>query len=143
MTKAELITALEGKFTKVFSPSLTQTYDNFNYYLVKVYDVIDDSIRDFNVAFYVKDEGQGTERAFWSPSEPKQSPSISTSTKLQNYIDARIADDTIEIGKIEVLNNANEAAIVTVVLDQSGILVEKKLLVDTDAQGDLRYRVIG
>jgi len=143
MTKAELITALEGKFYKVFTPTLGQTLDNLNYYLVKVFDKVGDTLRDSNMAFYVEDEGTGSEVAYWSPNEPKPTSTERFEDKLQAYLNAKITDGTVEGAFIVESNAICENAIIKAIKDNAGILEEITLLLDKDAQGDVRYRLIG
>ena len=139
MTKAELMVALEGKFYKVFTPALQQTYDNLKYYLVKVYDKIGDAIRDQNIPFYVEDEGLPSEAAFWSPSEPKPDKIPGVQEKLNGFISAKIEDGTIEAAFAEQIDPVNETAIYKVVMPD---LSEKRLFIDRDAGGNLRYRLM-
>ena len=139
MTKAELITALNAKFHKVFTPDLKQTYDNIKYYTVSVFDKAGDSLRDQNIPFYVEDEGEPSEAAYWSPSEPKPDPVGGFQQEVAAYIAAKITDDTIEGAFPESIDVINENAIYRVVMPD---LSEKRLFVDKDGNGDLRHRAL-
>jgi hypothetical protein len=143
MTKSELLTALNGKFYKVGAPN-QQQIDEFGiqYYLVKVYDKVGDAIRDMNLAFYVEAEGQPSEAAYWSPSEPKPTPIESSRQKLLNYIESKITDGTIRAGYIEQADFISETVIIKVVMEIGGNTVEKRIFIDKDPQGNLRQEVL-
>ena len=143
MIKSELITALEGKFYKLFTPTLGQSIGNLNYYLVKLFDKVGDCLRDSNLAFYVENEGEVDEAAYWSPKEPKPTQVESFDAKAQAYLNTKIADGTVEGAFIIESNSKCENATVKVIIDNSGTLEEKTLLLDKDSQGDARHRIIG
>ncbi len=142
MKKADLLQALSTKFYKVETPNLQQTYGNLKYYLVKVYDVIGEALRDANIAFYVENEGQGNEAAYWSPSEPKPG----TPQFLQDldvYIASLLTDGTFEmlIGKGTV-DAVNESSIVTAIVTSGNTLEERRYLIDKDTGGNFQNRQI-
>jgi len=137
MTKQDLLNALTTKFRRVETPHEQATYGNLKYYLVKVYDLIGDALRDANIAFYVEDEGLPTEAAYWSPSEPKKAPATGFQQEVTAYVASKIADGTIEGAFSEMVDQVNENAIYTVVMPD---LTERRLFVDKDGNGDLRHR---
>ena len=138
MTKQDLLDALSTKFHRVEDPGEPrQKYGNLWYYLVKVYDLVGEGLRDMNIPFYVEDEGLPSEVAYWSPSEPKPTPVSGFQQEVTIYISGKIADGTIEGAFSEMLDTVNETAIYKVVMPD---LTEKRLFVDKDGDGDLRYR---
>ncbi len=137
MKKAELLQKLNDKFYRVDDPGeARQTYGNLKYYLVKVYDVIGEGLRDVNIAFYVESEGEVDEVAYWSPSEPKPDPISGFQNEVNVYIAGKITDGTIEAAFTEQIDPVNETAIYKVVMPD---LTEKRLFVDKD-NGNLRHR---
>jgi len=136
MKKAGLLQKLNDKFYKIETPNLQQTYGNLKYYLVKVYDVINEALRDANIAFYVENEGQAGEVAYWSPSEPKPDPVSGFQNEVNVYITSKITNGTIEAAFAEQIDRMNETAIYKVVMPD---LTEKRLFVDK-YNGDLRHR---
>ena len=141
MTKTELLTALNGKFYLVSNPVMKADLDGLKWYMVKVYDKINDSLRDTTIAFYVENEGEGGEVAYWSPSEPKPTPVTGFALEVSNYIQAKITDGTIEGGFVNSVDNAKEIAYGTAIVDVSGDLQEKKILVDKDGE-TIRHRMV-
>jgi hypothetical protein len=140
MNKTELLQALSSKFYRVETPTEQQDYGNLKYYLVKVYDLVGDGLRDSNIAFYVENEGQGNEAAYWSPAEPKPDSPIATfQQEINTYISAKVADSTIEAAFPELVDISNEVAVYHVVMPN---LTEKRLFVDKDVNGDLQHRLI-
>lgn len=139
MTKQELLDALATKFYRVEAPVKQQEYGNLWYYLVKVYDLVGDSIRDKNVAFYVEDEGEATEAAYWSPSEPKPTQESGFQQEVTDYVASKIADETIEGAFSEQIDTVNENAIYKVIMPD---LTERRLFVDRNSTEDLRYRLL-
>lgn len=103
MTKTELLLALEGKFhivlelmaVKVITPTL-------NFYRVKVFDLVNGGLRDQSISFYVEDEGEPSEAAYWSPAEPKKDPAPDGPAKLvAEYLDSKVTDGSIRAYIIE------------------------------------------
>lgn len=144
MNKSELLAELATKFYKVGTAN-QQSIDEFGiqYYLVKVYDKVGDAIRDMNLAFYVEAEGQVTEAAYWSPSEPK--PTVVPSgfqVDIDNYIQSKIDVGAIEGAFTDSIDIVKEIAYGRAIIDVSGTLTEKKIFIDKDANGDLRHRAV-
>ncbi|MCK5608633.1 hypothetical protein KAR91_42515 [Candidatus Pacearchaeota archaeon] len=136
MKKVDLLQALSVKFHKVETPNLVQTYGSLKYYQVKVYDVIGETIRDMNIPFYVENEGQAGESAYWSPAEPKPDPVGGFQNEVAAYITGKITDGTIEAAFAEQIDRVNKTAIYKVVMPD---LTEKRIFVDKD-NGNLRHR---
>ena len=146
MTKQELLQKLSIKFHKIGTPHPQYTSgdppvptpdeNGYQYYLVKVHDSVNDGLRDINIGFWVENEGQGNEVAFWSPSEPKPEPISGFQQEVTTYIVAKITDGTIEAAFPEQLDPLNGTAIFKVVMPD---LTERRLFVDKDG-GVLRHR---
>ena len=137
MNKAELLGKLNDKFHRVDDPgTAVQTYGNLKYYQVKVYDVVGETIRDMNIPFYVENEGQAEEAAYWSPAEPKPDAISGFQNEVAVYIAGKITDSTIEAAFAEQIDRVNETAIYKVVMPD---LTEKRIFVDKD-NGNLRHR---
>jgi len=137
MTKADLIAKLEVKFHRIETPQMAADYGGLKYYLVKVYDLVSDALRDANIAFYVQDEGTPSETAYWSPSEPKPEAISGFQQEVTVYISDKIVAGIIEAAFAEQIDPVNENAIYKVVMPD---LTEKRLFVDKDSNGNLRYR---
>ena len=135
MKKAELIQALETKFHRVETPVEQADYGGLKYYLVKVYDLVNDGLRDVNIAFYVEDEGQPSEAAYWSPSEPKPSPVSGFQQELATFIASKILAGAIKGAFAEKVDQVNETAIYQVVWSD---LSERRYFVSKDVSGDLQ-----
>ena len=135
MKKAELIQALETKFHRVETPVEQADYGGLKYYLVKVYDLVNDGLRDVNIAFYVEDEGQPSEAAYWSPSEPKPSPVSGFQQELATFIASKILAGAIKGAFAENVDQVNETAIYQVVWSD---LSERRYFVSKDVSGDLQ-----
>lgn len=96
MTKAELITALQAKYHIVLDPDAGKTITpTLTYYRIKVFDLVNGGLRDQNLAFYVEDEGQPGEAAYWSPSEPKPTPQENAQALLVAFLNGKITDATV------------------------------------------------
>lgn len=143
MKKADLLQALNTKFYKVLNVTMHQQENNLKWYTVKCYDKIGNALRDINVPFYVENEGQPNEVAYWSPSEPKPAPVTGGfQVELSAYIISKVGDGTIEGAVAESIDNVNETAVVRIIKDVSGSLTELRLFIDKDTNGDLQHRQI-
>ena len=74
MNKAELLTALAGKFDTVISVAKQSEVLGVSYYVANVFDVMGDTGRTVNVMFFVKNDGLAGEVAYWGGGEPKPAP---------------------------------------------------------------------
>jgi len=141
MKKAELLRRLGEKFHRVEAAKLQQTYGNLKWYLVKVYDLVNAALRDANIAFYVEDEGQTTETAYWSPSEPKLEVVVGFAQELSVYISQKMAEGVLKAVFVKDIDSQNETAIVRGVkqtlLDG---LREFSFLIRRDADGNLQLK---
>ncbi len=95
-------------------------------------------------AFYVKDRGTQDEEALWfKGNDPKpDDPPVTFREQLDTYLQNRIDDDTILHYSNVSANEATERGTATVILDQSGDLVERRIALWKDAQGNPQYQVI-
>jgi len=138
MNKSELLEKLSEKFYKVETPTLKQTpVGNLKQYLVKVYDLIGDALRSMELGFYVKDEGETSEVAFWLSSEPKPTSVAGFTEEINDYIKDIIGTGKIEGAFIEIIDEVNEIAVASIVMND---LTKQRRFVDRDADGNLRHR---
>ncbi len=142
MTKADLIAALATKYFIVRTPVLQSTEGDLNWYTAKVYDKIDEALREGNISFWVQNDGISGETAYWSPAEPKPAPTTTFVGELEDYIGSKITAGVIEGGFITYINESNEIAYGIAIVDQAGTLVEKKVFLDKDSGGNLQHRVV-
>lgn len=119
MNKAELLTSLETKFHVVLTPELQNTEKGIAFYLVGVFDldVGIDAITRQNIGFYVEEEGEAGETAYWSQREPKAvvSPPQFVSDVVA-FITEKIGDGTLLAGYVQAVDELNETATVNAYL---------------------------
>lgn len=139
MNKLELLTALNEKFHKVYIPVKQGVADEITVYKVLVYDKIDGILRKSVLDFYVENEGDAEEVAYWHNFEPKATPSVTFRDEVNAYIQVEIDAETIEGAFIESIDGAKEIAIVNIVMPD---LTEQKRFVDKNISGDLQHRRI-
>lgn len=140
MNKAEIITALEGKYYRVAQPTLTLTDNGIKRYQVTVFELKNgDCLSRLVYQFYVEDEGQPTEMAYWEGREPAiDLPSFER--EVETYIGEKIADETIEAAFIQDISD-HERAIADAYVVEGADIVKKIVLVDKYL-GQIRHRVI-
>ena len=97
-----------------------------------------------NCSFYVKDRGGAGEVATWfKGSDPKPpAPDVTFQQQLTTWLQGKVADDTIKHYSDVSANNDTERATCTIVVDESGTFVEKRVALWKDAQGNPQYQVI-
>ena len=119
MTKQELLDSLALKYDVVGEPR--QTNDS-RWYQVEVMDMDGDVLKQGKVTFWVLDEGESTEVAYWHGTEPK--PTLPTpsgfSVDVQQYITDRINDGTIRLAVIESTDEARERAVAWAIIGSPG-----------------------
>jgi len=145
MNKQDVMDAIEGKFESVFSYTMREELGNVKWYLAYVFDVSGNNATKKNVGFYVEDEGTVDEKAFWHGNEPKPTPPTPSPTfqqKLQERLSTLISAGTIQAGTIQAVDSVNKTATASILLVINSILVEKRFLIDKDAQDDWRRREI-
>jgi hypothetical protein len=142
MTKNELITILTSKFYKVDSPTLQETRQNINKYMVRIFEKSGDMLHGRNINFYVENEGEVSEAAYWAGLEPGISSS-QFMLDLDNYVNNLVSSGVIEtILSREGVDIINETAIILAIEKSGNTLEERRYLIDKNAQGDLRHRQI-
>lgn len=142
MNKSELLTILAGKYDRVLNVDPRELVAGVQVYLANVLDVSGDTAIKANVGFYVIDEGQPGEIAYWMNAEPKPMPVVTFQAELSAYLDTQVGAGTIIfyniVGTLPAINRAK----VDVILDQAGTLIERTIGVWKNAQGDFNYQVI-
>lgn len=144
MNKTELLTALEGKYHVVLTPSHQRTEGAIAKYLVGCYDKAGENLSRLNLAFYVENEGEGGEVAYWAQFEPKPAPPIpvaSFASEVQAYITTKITDDVIEGAFIESISEASETAVAVGYLVVAGSLVSRRIFIDKDGE-TIQHRAV-
>lgn len=138
MTKTELITKLNAKFSEVAPEA-----DWINEKTYMGYDLIRISVMESNGSFKSQNDVSVWKKNttyYWYNAEPKAT-SFKFGEDINTYIQAKINDGTIEAAFLESIDKKNEKAIGSVVIDEGG-LVQKRLLIDRNTSGNLQYRVI-
>lgn len=144
MIKSELLVALGQKFYKVLEPQMQRTEAGITWYLVGVYDQNGTIITRQNISFYVEGEGQAEEVAYWQQVEPKaEVPQVVTFPKaVDDYIDQKVANGVIEAAIPEKISELHKVAVYMVYRMVADVLTESRMLLDKDAKGNIRHRII-
>ncbi len=123
MTKQELLDALALKFHIVLGEQLRNTEGNVNFYLIGVFDrdLTLETVTRKNIGFFVEDEGQPAEAAFWNKAEPKLTPPSPPqfSVDVDDFIAAEITTKRFLSADITKLDLRNEKAVGNVYLPGS------------------------
>lgn len=144
MNKAELLSQLNQKFIKV--GTVEEAYVNaedkaireaegVKFYKVAVYAQTGETGVRRVVYFYVKDEGQPSEDAFFHESEPAGSILAQDFRgEVEDLIDAKVQAGTLVRGEIIKVNNSARHAVVRAFVIEVKDVVEKLFFVyrDTD-----------
>ena len=142
MNKQELLAILATKYYKVKGTlNESSEFGDVKYYTARVIEELPSgAFNDTTVAFWVEKEGTAQEKAVWQRAEPKPdvSPILPFSVRLNAFLASKMADGTIDAAFVENTDDANERAIVKAVIN----LGEKRVLIDKDAQGKFRYRLL-
>lgn len=145
MDKRELLDALATKFYQVLTPEPQRDEAGVKWYLVGTYDKLNGVMRRQNVSFYVENEGQAEETAYWANSEPKPTlptPVPTFGDRVNEYITVKITEGVIEEGSIERVNEQAKTAVVKALMIVTNQLTELRFLVDEDSQGNLQHTQI-
>lgn len=145
MNKAELETALSGKFTAVLGISGPTITGNIKYYVANVLDVIGNTARQVNIGYFVMHEGDPGEAAYWSGVEPKPTvvpPEPTFTEDVLVWLQSKVADETILHFSGLAANIITERATVTIVIDDAGNLVEKRYAVWRNAVDEWQFQAI-
>lgn len=147
MQASDLLNDLSASYNAVGTPvpNPAQAVGSaFQFYTVPILDIIgDDAIRR-NVAYYVQDEGQATEAAFWATRPPEivvEQPFVS---RVNSFIAGRIAASVVEAAFVSNIDVANERAIAWALRNDptSGSLVEIKALLFQDAASAIDFEIV-
>ena len=144
MNKSELIQELENKYHKVFVSSKALDGDVIKRHEATVYDESSEALKRETILFYVENEGEASEVAYWDGREPKSGtpPVVTFNDEINNYIQTKIDAGVIEGAFVDNIDNVKEIAYAKTIINISGVLQEKKVFIDKDA-GNLQHRVIG
>ena len=141
MTKQELINALKTKFDKVITENEKQsgTEGDLIHYAVPVADITDNTISRKWIHYTV----DGNDNAYYKNREPKKevTPTTTFRDEVKTYIASKIDDGVIESGMIDEIDKDTEKAIVSVLIDDSG-LKEVRFLIDKDSNNNIQHRQI-
>ena len=123
MTKTELLATLATKFHIVLDEALQSTEGNINFYLVGVFDrdLALETVTRKNIGFFVEDEGQPAEAAFWNKAEPKPVPIVPPAfpTDVNDFIAAEMTAGRFIRGTATSFDLRNETAVGDVYLPRT------------------------
>ena len=116
MIKQDILDALALKYGYVGTPGqVSPGPDEFGYvwWSVQVRDAANGVYKDTTIAFYVRDEGLGTEDALWSGNEPKKDPVVDQFKVdlLAKIAQIKAAQVDFKIYDIVTINSEDERAI--------------------------------
>lgn len=125
MDKTALEAAIASKFAAVLQTTFKSAMGNVNYYVANVMDVVGDTARTINVMYYVVDEGEVGEVAYWGNSEPKPTPPGPTFAGevrawLQSKIDVTVGSIIIRMFDQLSADNAQGRARVRLTVEDTG-----------------------
>ena len=143
MDKAQLLAALASAFHAVGDPAKVETSGNIAFYSVGVFELDGDNMLRRNESFFVENEGQGNELAYWLEKQPVP---IANSSRFyrdaKDYLDLKIADGTLEAAFIDEVNEDSERATAFAYLIVASELVEKKAVLWRNASGDVQHAAV-
>ena len=142
MKKADLLQAFSDKFYKVLTPVIDREENGLRRYRVKVFEKDGDSLKDMLKFFYVENEGEANEAAYWTPREPNPVEATPFNVELHAFIQSKIDDGTIEGGFVDNPDERKQMAFCRAYLIIDGSLVEKRIFIDRATGANLRYRVV-
>lgn len=144
MTKNELLVLLAEKFSEILGIELVDSLGPVSWYTANVFDIDGIVASRSNVGFYVVNEGQPEEAAYWTNAEPKPEPITSFRDEVLALIGQKIDALEIEGAYIENIDAANETAICRVFRETGAdpSIEEIRVFMDRDELDALRYRLI-
>jgi len=146
MNKQELLDAVQSKFTSLLRVEKIEQIENVTWYLAHYFDATAEQAIKGHVGFYVADEGEPSETAYWDRSEPKPpappTPPPTFQQLLQAHLTSLIGAGTIEGGTIQALDDVNQTATVSVWIASGESIVLKEFFIDKDAQDSWQRREI-
>ena len=148
MNKATLEVAIASKFEAVLQTTLKSTVSNVKYYVANVLDVVGDTARTINVMYFVVDEGEPSEAAYWGNTEPKPTPSNPAFSDLaqiwlQGKIDVTVGDKIVRMYDQFSADDIQERARVRLTLEDTGTGGLSTIDVALwEVAGEFQYKVI-
>lgn len=143
MTKQDLLAALENKVSNINSVALIDSTNNLSLYVANVTLIKGDIASRENISFYVKNEGEATEVAYWQNSEPYKTiiPVVSFSKQVEDFINSKIADNTIKGAVIESISESNKTSTAKAYTIGTGGVNEKRYMI-REVAGNLEISLI-
>jgi hypothetical protein len=144
MNKAELLQAIQDKGWQILRTTEQSTLGNITWYVSNVFKAQDGAAIRQNVGFYVADENQPTEAAYWQQRELEPEPAPpGIQQQLANWLNGKVEDGTIEGYVIQnVMPNVERAVVTIYVRNPSNELIPKVALLYRDAEDALAYDFI-
>lgn len=145
MTKQELLNALSAKEQVLAVAQLSNPQaqpDGVNRYVASVkVQTADGAINYSNHAFYVENEGQAGEVAYWENSEPfpTREAVVSFQSKVETFINTKITDGTIKGAVVTLVSEANRSAFVQAVKADNAVITV--LVTDANNDGNLELTI--
>lgn len=152
MDKQALLNELSAKFHKLGRVALVELSavdqvirdgEGVKWYIAGVYEQADDRLIRKNIPFYVEEEGEAGETAFYAerlPIDTLPLPVVTTFYELiETEIDTKIASGMIVKGVIDSVNEDQEFAFVTVYQLIIGEIVVKKFFCYKDTSSVLQF----
>ena len=127
MNKAELLVEMGKKFESVLGVAKQDESGNVAWYVANVLDrIADDVVTRRNIGFYVVDDEEPGEVAYWDKSEPK-GPATPDADPFAEKLTTELGKhDFAEVVKVDVINKS--AVIEVTVVDGLGYKKELKLV---------------
>lgn len=122
MNKTDLLAALTAKYSYVHPPTPVEVFGPVQRYRVQCFDLSGDVLRLVGVDFYVRDEGQPTEAAYWGHRAPEAAADVNFQRDCEAYIATKITDNTIRYGFITDIDPVREIA-----LAKAGVVAQSNL----------------
>lgn len=147
MTKQDVLDALDAKFAAVLRLKEKDDLGGVSWWIANVLEITGDSANRRNVDFYVIDEGEPSERAYWHGGEPNPAPLPPTfEDELTVWLDGKVAADQILFYSIVRTLPTIERAQVDVMLGKKQVtpsdIVQRSIGVYRDQQGDFQYETV-
>lgn len=149
MTKQEILNLIAQKFTFIHSvePAPNGHRESMDgqhttdWYVANVYD--HGQGRHLNVQFVVLDEGMPAEDAVWfGANEPKPILQPTFTVEVTAWLQDRVADGTIlHFGGLSA-DDLNERAVASIIRDEAGDVIERRVAIWQDTQGDFQYKQV-
>ncbi len=146
MKKQDLLNFVQNKYTSVLKLEHIENIGNVSWYLAHYFDTDGEQATKGNLGFYVVDEGEPSEAAYWDRREPKPAapPALPLTFQqhLQEHLTTLIGAGTIEGGSIQVVDAVNKTAVVSIWLEDGASIILKQFFIDKDEADSWRRREI-